>query len=226
MFFTDPVVPSNERKHFVEFIPDLLAPLKIKITGGLAPKVFASKEHLNYAGTFLEKNGVKQENFLISVHPGSFYPSQRWPSKYYADLISRISEFNQNAKFLLLGSSAEKELLGGIYKMLKPVAQRNTLVNAENGIGKTIAFISLSKLLIGNNSGLLHIATALAVPTVSFMGPTVPWLWHPYGPASSNIVFSKGLPCSPCNLGECAEHTCMETIVPTEVFETVKALLK
>lgn len=224
--FTDAVPVSTEKKHFINFIPDLLKPLAIKISDDLSPEIFpGSKEKLTALG-FLSKNGVNPGNFLIAAHPGAFYLSNRWPEKYFISLFESIFSFNSNVKILILGSSGEKELVNRIFNSLSENSRNKTILHAENGLGMTMALLSCSKLFIGNNSGLLHLATALKIPTVSFMGPPVPWMWRSWGSDDTNIVFRKDLPCSPCNKGVCEDHTCMNSILPEEVLNKIKPLLK
>ena len=224
-FFTNPVAPSAVKKHFVNFLPDLLAPLKIEPHGDISTEVFPQNSKLATTSEFLGRSFKKEDNLLIAVHPGSYYISQRWPKYHFKTLMEDINAYLPNSRFLLLGSAPEMTLIESIYSALNDKTKKSTFKYAENDIGAAIALISLSKLFIGNNSGLLHIAAALKIPTVSFMGPTVPWLWHPWGPKETNIIIRKDLSCSPCNKGECKEHTCMESITPKEVFDTIKPIL-
>jgi ADP-heptose:LPS heptosyltransferase len=86
-------------------------------------------------------------------------------------------------------------------------------------LDKVAALIALLKLFIANNSGPLHIACALNVPTVSTMGPTNPFLWWPQG--KNHIVVKKEMDCSPCNKPKCTKHACMRSISPEEMMEAV-----
>ena len=225
VFFTDPVRPYAQRKHFVEFIPDILSPLGLSIEKGLEPRLYVKDAQIKAGASFLSLKGIETRDFVISIHPGGFYASQRWPREYFAGLIGMINAYRPKAKFLLLGSAIERRLIDDIFRSLEYTTANSTAVRGENGTGAVAALLSLSGLFIGNNSGLLHAAAALKVPTVSFMGPTVPWLWRPRGPAERNIVFRKELLCSPCNKGQCAEHSCMRSITPGEVFAALKPLL-
>jgi ADP-heptose:LPS heptosyltransferase len=87
-----------------------------------------------------------------------------------------------------------------------------------------MAYLSRCQLLICNNSGPLHIASGLGVPTVSTMGPTVPQLWRPLG--KDHIVIRKGLACSPCSKGVCRSHECLESISVAEMEKAVESLLE
>jgi ADP-heptose:LPS heptosyltransferase len=87
-----------------------------------------------------------------------------------------------------------------------------------------MAYLSQCQLLICNNTGPLHIASGLGIPTVSTMGPTVPQLWWPLG--KNHIVIRKGLACSPCSRGVCSSHECLESISVAEMEEAVESLLE
>jgi ADP-heptose:LPS heptosyltransferase len=223
-FFTNPVIPVNDKKHFIEFLPDLLKPFGIIAAGPLSPEIFPGAERKEDVSAFLREKHADQGR-LIAVHPGSFYDSQRWPAVSFAALIEKINQDYPAFGFVLLGSAGEKPLLLSIHGLLGGPAGAKTHIYAQNNIGNAIALISMADFFIGNNSGLLHIAAALKIPTVSFMGPTVPWRWYPWGPKDENIVFRKDLPCSPCNKGECRGHECMAQISPDEVFGSVKRFL-
>ena len=90
-----------------------------------------------------------------------------------------------------------------------------------------LALIQHCRLLVCNNSGPLHLATALGTPTVSLMGPTLPDRWWPRG--EGHLVIRKDLPCMPCNEGFCRIKTldCMNQITVEEVLDAVgKQVLK
>ena len=90
---------------------------------------------------------------------------------------------------------------------------------------KDLAYLlSTCDLLICNNSGPLHLAAALGVPTVSMMGPTDPVLWRPNG--DNQIVVRKDAGCGPCSLGRCGTRRCMDLITVEEVFDKVRGLLE
>ncbi|MEK7846329.1 MAG: glycosyltransferase family 9 protein, partial [Nitrospinota bacterium] len=93
----------------------------------------------------------------------------------------------------------------------------------HTGLRVFISLLSHCHLLLCNNSGPLHIATALKIPTVSTMGPSVPYLWWPAG--ENNIVLRKEIECSPCNKGLCSGHECMELITIDDMMEAVEKQL-
>jgi heptosyltransferase-2 len=163
----------------------------------------------------LERKGISSDAVIIAIHPGAHYPSQRWSAERFGELARKILEQGE-AKVILLGSSDEKVLLEAVEKH----AGADIQAFACDNIREFIALLSRCGLLVCNNSGPMHIASALKVPTVSMMGPTVAPLWLPYG--KDSVVINKALSCSPCNRAACKDHECMELITVNEVFEVVQ----
>jgi ADP-heptose:LPS heptosyltransferase len=89
-----------------------------------------------------------------------------------------------------------------------------------------MALLSLSTACISNDSGPLHIAAALGIPTVSFFGPESPLLYGPRG--NGHTVFYAGIYCSPClnvynaKQAMCSgDNTCMQAITPEQVISAL-----
>ena len=89
--------------------------------------------------------------------------------------------------------------------------------------GRGLGVVGACDLFIGNNSGPLHVAGALGVPTVSVMGPSDPLRFSPRGFADR--VLRRELPCSPCRRARCWHHTCLRSIEADEVCEQAEAAL-
>ena len=183
---------------------------------GCVPEVFLTAEEQQWASAVLLKKGIDENTVTVAIHPGAYYPSQRWPSERFGGLVKRMLE-QYEAKVILLGSRDEKDLL----KAVKEIAGKEVQVFSELRLRELMALLRKCDLLVCNNSGPLHIASALRVRTVSMIGPTVTPLWLPYG--DSNVVINKDLPCSPCNRAICKDHECMGLITVDEVFDAVQS---
>ena len=160
-----------------------------------------------------------KEALTITIHPGGHYESQRWPHDRFASLVKKILE-RYNAKVVIIGGPDDGETVGRIIKAID-----DSDVKAVFPAMKDLAYLlSASSLLVCNNSGPLHLAAALGVPTVSMMGPTDPALWRPNG--DNQIVVRKDVGCNPCSRGRCSGHQCMELITADEVFAAADSQLK
>jgi ADP-heptose:LPS heptosyltransferase len=166
----DVPVPAHERKHFVEETFDVLRALGLSARPA-APEVHLSAEAYALARQALAGRGVGTRYAVF--HPGGHYPEQRWPASRFVDLAHRVADLGLAPVFL--GGDEDAALLREIGGGL---AVRAGVVCGER-IGVSAAVIAGSALFVGNNSGPLHIACALGVPTVSTMGPTDPVRFWP-----------------------------------------------
>ncbi|MGH9749460.1 MAG: glycosyltransferase family 9 protein, partial [Candidatus Polarisedimenticolia bacterium] len=153
----------------------------------------------------------------VAIHPGGHHPSQRWSPEQFADVITCLTE-RHGAACLVLAGPGEEGLVDRIC-----AATTDALPAGPLDVRSMAALIGACELFVGCNSGPLHIAGALGVPTVSVMGPTDPVRFAPRGPADR--VVRHPLPCSPCDRGRCWHHTCLRGIEPEEVAALASGVL-
>lgn len=180
-------------------------------------KISASPQALKTVRDSLRAENVKDSDLLVGIHPGGYYPSQRWPEERFAEVADRIVEEYQ-AHIVLLGGSREENLV----RRMETVMKNKPLIFFNQPVRNLLALIQSCRLLLCNNSGPLHIAAAMGVPTVSTMGPTIPERWWPYG--QGHVVIRKNLPCMPCNEGSCRLKTldCLRLITVDDVLDGVR----
>lgn len=159
---------------------------------------------------------------VVGIHPGGYYPSQRWPSEYYAQLAIALQQ-GHGCGVVLIGGRGDRHLIRSI---LASSGERFVVFESSD-LRQTVAVISQLNILVCNNSGPLHIATALDVPTVSFMGPTEQGHWMPLG-NDHEVLRQDDLECIGCNNGTCArgDLACMRRIKPEEALKCIIRLLK
>ena len=103
-------------------------------------------------------------------------------------------------------------------------------MNCVNRIGQTtieqlIDELRKCRLLLTNDTGTMHLASLLGVPTVAIFGSTEPRLTGPLG--NYHIVLRHQVECSPCFLRECPiDFRCMKAVAVEEVVEAVLSVLK
>ena len=183
------------------------------------PELVVPQDNKAFAEDFLKKGGINQGDFVVAMHPGGYFPSQRWRIEGFAGLADVLSRRYQ-AKIIVLAGADDARMIEKFRGLVKAEA----LICSGLSLDKIAAIIARSDIFIGNNSGLLHIAAALGRPTVSTMGPTVPWLWMPQG--DNQIVIRHTLECAPCSRGVCGEHKCMDLITMEEMLKAVDNLTK
>ncbi|MEO7653710.1 MAG: lipopolysaccharide heptosyltransferase II [Bryobacteraceae bacterium] len=161
----------------------------------------------------------------IGVSPGAAYGNaKRWIAEYFAESASRLAA-EQQASVILFGSGGERELCETV---AASIAARGIAVHNLAGATTLREFIELAaacRLFLTNDSGGMHIASALGVPTVAVFGATDDRTTGPTGPLAS--VVREPVECSPCLLRECPlDHRCMTRVPPERVVDAALNLLK
>ncbi len=150
-----------------------------------------------YGGTGTEH----RQRPIIAIHPGSggYSTARRWAPEKFAQLIS-ILYSDVSGQFVLLGGPEEAELHQQILSMLDPALPARSLAG-QGSIKVAAAILKLVDLFIGNDAGLMHLATAVDTPTVAIFGLSNHKAWGPYTGELQNTratVVRLDLPCMPC----------------------------
>ena len=218
LFLNQRVTPGEEDRHVIDKNLSLLRPLGIEVE----EKEFiisVSNENKEYIVNFLKKEGVTSGDILIALNSRASWPSKLWPEERWAELADRLIE-ELKAKVVLLWGSGEKAVVNRIVRITK----NKPIISCRTNLKELAALISKCKLFIGGETGPLHIACALNVPTVALIGPTNSTRNGPYG--EGHIVIEKDLPCRGCWKYKCKRLDCMRLITVDEVFSAVERQLR
>ena len=157
----------------------------------------------------------------VVVAPGATYGSAKcWLPERYAALADRLVKAF-NAAVLLCGPPAEARLGEAIAARMKtkPVS-----LIGQTTLEEFLAVLSTADLLIGNDSGAMHLAAGLGLPQVCIFGPTDETGTGPLNPRARLV--KQPVSCSPCFLRTCpVDHRCMTRISVDEVWQAVEAAL-
>ena len=161
---------------------------------------------------------------MVAIAPGGgknvklVMPNKRWPQEYYVGLIQKILH-ESSARVLLFGTPDEHQLIDEIRSQCPECLEATSL-----SLGTVAAVFKKCSLFIGNDSGPLHIASAVGVSTISFYGPTNPKDWAPVG--YKNVALYKNVACSPCydhgKFPPCDHLDCLRSITVNEVWGQVR----
>ncbi len=158
---------------------------------------------------------------LVALCPGSINSrAKRWPAERYAALADRLID-EQHAKVLLIGSAAEA---GVSLEVSRQMRNKPVLLTGETDLAQLVAVLSLVDLLVTNDTGPAHIASALGRPTLVIFGPTNPLTTRPFSPYGQ--IVREPPDCAPCMLRDCPiDHRCMTAITPDALFERARTIL-
>jgi heptosyltransferase-2 len=159
---------------------------------------------------------------VIGVSPGAAYGSaKRWLPERFAEAANSLAR-ELGASVALFGSQAERDLCASIAGSIA-VPTRNFA--GETSLGEFIDLAAACRVYLTNDSGAMHISSALGVPTVAVFGATDDTTTGPTGPLAR--VVREPVECSPCLKRECPiDHRCMTRVSAARVAETALNLLK
>jgi lipopolysaccharide heptosyltransferase II len=219
VFFNRPAPSPDIGRHFVDATLDLVETVGVR-AAKRCPRLDPQRGDTDWAKAWIAAHTVTGLP-VIGVHPGAHYPSQRWPASHYARLIEDLQR-TLRSQAVMIGGPGDRAVTQTIAARAKvPVP-----VYTGDDLGRSFALIAQCDLLVCNNSGPLHAAAALGVPTVSFMGPTHASRWWPRG-GRPRVLRAEGLACLGCEAGRCprGDHACLRRISPAAALACIRALL-
>lgn len=175
-----------------------------------------SESARQFATAFLQEHGAFLHEKIIIVIIGTTWSSKNWPVVFFEEVVIALAK---DFKVILCGGQAEVGISQDIMmKISLPVI---------NAVGLTTllemaALIEKAALVIAGDTGPLHMAGALGVPTIGLFGPTNPQIYAPQGREHISLV--SNLPCAYCHKKQCSkakEAPCMGQITPEVVIGKV-----
>ncbi|MEK2688313.1 glycosyltransferase family 9 protein [Bdellovibrio sp. GT3] len=205
--------PFNGQRDLLE----PLAPWGVSKIAPPAPQIFPSSEVIEKA------RGILGDEYAgaVSLAPSAAYFLKRWPKDYWKQLIALMP----GQKFILLGGP-EDSFIEDIHAI---APERVMNLAGKTSLQVSSAVVGLSRVVISNDTGLLHVAEQLGKRTIALMGPA------PFGFPSrpTTKIMELELSCRPCSKhgqGPCVNkekfHKCLVDITPEQVAEQLRRILE
>lgn len=227
-FLTDPVQWYGEFKGITSMFLKLLEPMGI-FRADDKPELYPQSEAIIAVANLLPQT----EGLKVVVHPGGRNLTRRWP--YYMELIEAINR-KFNCLVIITGDNHEMPY---IVRILEGVENKNIInLAGKTTLKQLTALCYMADIVIGNDTGVLHIARAVKTPTITIFGPEDHKIT---GTASdTNIKVFADVPCRTdsdyfgitmhgvrrCKKEVCEQHLCMKGITPDMVFGKIECLLQ
>jgi len=213
---------SLRKEHIIENYLDILSLIGIK---SRCRELFLRVDPVEEgkADIFLKTHQITKDELVIGIGPGAIYgEAKRWPKENYAKVIKTLTNEYKVKVFIFTGPD-ERALADWLKKnVLNPSA----IFFDNSPLSEVMSLIKRCNLFIGNDSGLVHIASAMKIKTISLFGSTSPNWTAPCG--ENNINLNKNIPCAPCFARKCAlgHYSCLNSISVKDVMEAVDIQLK
>jgi ADP-heptose:LPS heptosyltransferase len=184
-------------KSEMEYNLSLLRFLEIKAyseNNQIKPQLYVTKQNMKRAESFLESNGISEDNMPIMIHPGGRDSAPKWPFPKYLELTRKLCGI-PGVKIMITGVSKEFTV--------QQLNELRTLKNEFNGrllnlIDETnllllMGIMNQTKLVVTNSTGTAHIAAGLGTPLVAIYPDSNKFSlrrWKPIGNHKSMKILS------------------------------------
>lgn len=194
---------------------------------GAGTELFWNAAHEEEARRVLFEAGLKEEHALICLAPGAGYFTKRWPVEYFAEVARAFAASDKKNALVILGGKQDIAL--GKFLREKSGVEIIDLTGTCSLLASA-AIIKRSRLLLANDSGLMHIAEAVGTPVLALFGSTTRELGFFPQRATSHVLEHPNLDCRPCShLGHrtCprGHFRCMKEITPQQVLAQLQNML-
>ena len=165
--------------------------------------------------------GINEAVPCVALMPGAeFGPSKRWPAQYFGELAMLFDK--QGFDVYIFGSAKDQTIGQEVVDASNHCAKN---LCGQTSLEEVVDLLSLAKIAITNDSGLMHIATAVGRPVVVVYGSITP----EYTPPLSDTARIEylNLECSPCWQKQCpyGHYNCLKNLGVRQVYESAKELL-
>ena len=209
--YTLRVAPQEDPAHESARLVHLLSGWQIPSSQPLAAEIRADPACAAAARTILPFDRA------VLCHVAASQPRKEWPLPLWAEFHRRATAAGENVVFTTARGAREAALMAEL-KKLAPAATVLPLI-AE--LPLFLAVLARARVFISGDTGPLHFAAGLGVPTISLFGPTSPARWAPLG-ERHQILTGGACPCE-SNCAVCtAPRPCLAGISPEQVAAAVR----
>jgi heptosyltransferase II len=210
-FLTDVAAPDVEHPHYASRWLHLLEHLGQPILDA-QPRLRLSPADHQAAAQFLAQQGIGEHDLVIGLHPGARVATRQWGEENFRAAGERLAA-QFSAKILWFEEPH------------KTSAQGRGFVRVGLPLREFAAVLARCSVVICNDSGPMHVATALGTRVVGIFGPNTPAWFGPVG-SQNRVVIREGFWCRPCS-DRCIfdQPYCLRTISVDQVVQAAAELL-
>jgi lipopolysaccharide heptosyltransferase I len=208
----------NIRRHAVEVNLDVLKILDIPQPSKPELYLPVQKERRQNVLQILGEHAVKGTSVVFL--PASTWPSKNWPYQYWSSLASWF--LNEGFHVIMTGSDRERKI-GERIRSSIPHREKVLNLFGKFSLNELNALFEYPELIIGCDSGPLHIASATQTPLLGLYGPTDPERTGPWPRDRATILQAQE--CRICRRRRCRSR-CMKNLLPETVIEAVEKMLQ
>jgi lipopolysaccharide heptosyltransferase II len=180
------------------------------------------EDDITYVEEYLTRCGIATGQRLFAIHPGAGTWVKRWDDQWAVVADTLADQLDSTVVF----TGSEKEL-PIIQHIINRMNRRATITAGDLTVGQLAALYARARVVLGPDSGPLHIAAAVGTPTVALFGPADPVEFGTWGPKHRHAVLTSSIGCRPCRVldwgaDDPANHPCVREIAVGQVLESAR----
>ena len=217
-------VKYDHSKHEVECFLDVLRADGVDVKDNYLEN-WVSEEAAVKVDSLLELSCLNDSTKKVIVHATATNDGKLWPKEYFAKVIEYLSNV-KDVQVLYIGTDFDKNYYAEIEKLIQNELKIKPLnFCGQLSLQESLALIEKSDLLIGNDSGNLHMASSVGTKVIGIYGPMPFDKWYALG--DGNILLKSNISCMPCGLKKpCPlDKACLRDISPEIVMKSIDEIL-
>lgn len=180
-------------------------------------------DDLQFIDTYLNELDVDKNQRIIAIHPGTGTWAKLWETEKWAKVADTLTE-QMNARIVFTGTDHERWLIGQIQSRMQ---HRSYTTAGDLRLEQLAALYQRAYVVLGPDSGPMHLAASVDTPTVVLYGPADPVEFGPFGDPRKHAVLTSSIGCRPCRVLEWGDddpvnHPCMREITVGQVLEAAR----
>lgn len=181
------------------------------------PRIKVNRNEKRLGRDILKSENVDFSKSLIGINPFSRHVSYRWPIDRFGKLVKRLSA--DGWQVIILGGPSDISLAKEVARLSKcnPI-----IIAGKTSLKDLVSVLSFLKLLVSVDTGTVHLAASVGVPTIVIYGPGDPQIWAP--PGENHQILQDKRYCYGCKQPNCYQkkHYCLENISVDQVYKAVQ----
>jgi len=211
------------QKHELEYNLDLLRYLGLK---NLEKETYIPirKDAQDYIDSIFKEKGINESDLILAIHPGASCLSKRWPIDYFAEVADKLKE-KYGFIILVVAGPKDIDLAKRLIETMKGPAIN---LAGQLSLSQLASLLKRCKLFISNDSGPVHICSAVGTPVISIFGRNQKGLsylrWGPVGEKDRWV--HKDIGCKVCLAHNCQKgFLCLKAITPMQVLKIAEEVI-
>lgn len=211
------------QKHEIEYNLDLIRYMGLETKDAL-PFMPLKAESEKWAEELLLKEQVTKKDKLLAIHPGASCPSKIWPIDQFAEVADKLIEKYGFKVFVIAGPKDTALTQNVLENMLHPAVN----LGGKTSVSQMASLLKRCSLFISNDSGPVHVGSAVGVPVISIFGRSQkglsPTRWGPWGLRDKFLHGTVG--CIECLAHNCKKgFACLRAISVEDVLQAADEIL-